>query len=127
MRTWIGVGILVLLLGIGIFFTAYTADTQNRIAQTLFESREAAAVGQWERAAGKCYQARALWEKHQTLTATVVDHEPMEEVDALASDDCDSVLLFFGVGNHGGGPTIENLNSVRKLQQLRQRTQKELF
>ena len=83
MRTWIGVGILVLLLGIGIFFTAYTADTQNRIAQTLFESREAAAVGQWERAAGKCYQARALWEKHQKLTATVVDHEPMEEVDAL--------------------------------------------
>ena len=59
MRTWIGVGILVLLLGIGIFFTAYTADTQNRIAQTLFESREAAAVGQWEKAAGKCYQARA--------------------------------------------------------------------
>ena len=41
----------------------------------------------------------------------------MEEVDALASDDCDSVLLFFGVGNHGGGPTIENLKSIRALQE----------
>ena len=83
MRTWIGVGILVLLLGIGIFPTIYTADTQDRLAQILAESRESAAVGQWEKAAGKCYQARALWEKHQKATAAVVDHEPMEEVEAL--------------------------------------------
>ena len=83
MRTWIGAGILVLLLGIGIFFTFYTAETQEQIAQTLSESREAAAVGHWEKAAGKCFQARSLWEKHQKATAAVVDHEPMEEVEAL--------------------------------------------
>ena len=83
MRTWIGVGILVLLLGIGIFFTAYTANTQDRVAGILAESREAAAVGQWEKAAGKCYQARTLWETHRKTTAAVVDHEPMEEVESL--------------------------------------------
>lgn len=83
MRTWIGVGILVLLLGIGIFLTFYTADIQDRVAQILSESREAAAVGQWEKAAGRCFQARALWEKHQKSTAAIVDHEPMEEVEAL--------------------------------------------
>lgn len=82
-RTWIGVGILVLLLGIGIFFTFYTANTQDQVAQILAESRDAAAVGQWEKAAGKCYQARTFWKKHQKITATVVDHEPMEEAEAL--------------------------------------------
>ena len=84
-RTWIGVGILLLLLGVGIFLTAYTAETQEQLAQILEDSRQAAAVGQWEKAAGKCYQARALWEKHQKATATVVDHEPMEEVESLFS------------------------------------------
>ncbi len=56
------------------------------------------------------------------LKENVVDaeamYERMLEVDELASDDCDSALLFFGVGNHGGGPTIENLKSIEKLKQL---------
>ena len=56
------------------------------------------------------------------LKENVVDadalYERMLEVDELASDDCDSALLFFGVGNHGGGPTIENLKSIRKLKEL---------
>ena len=55
------------------------------------------------------------------LKENVVDaealYERMLEVDALASDDCDSAFLFFGVGNHGGGPTIENLKSIRQLKQ----------
>jgi len=55
------------------------------------------------------------------LLENVVDAEAlynrMEEVDALASDDCDSVMLFFGVGNHGGGPTIENLKSIRQIKE----------
>lgn len=56
------------------------------------------------------------------LKENVVDadalYERMLEVDDLASDDCDSALLFFGVGNHGGGPTIENLKSIRKLKEM---------
>ena len=56
------------------------------------------------------------------LKENVVDadalYERMLEVDELASDDCDSAMLFFGVGNHGGGPTIENLKSIRKLKEL---------
>ena len=53
------------------------------------------------------------------LKENVVDaealYERMLEVDELASGDCDSAFLFFGVGNHGGGPTIENLKSIRAL------------
>ncbi len=29
----------------------------------------------------------------------------------------DTMTCFYGVGNHGGGPTIENLNSIRRLNQ----------
>ena len=83
MRTWIGIGILVVLLLIGIFVTLYTADAQDRIAQVLSESRESAAVGQWEKAAGKYFQARERWEKHRKSIASIVDHEPMEEADSL--------------------------------------------
>ncbi len=28
----------------------------------------------------------------------------------------DSLMCFYGVGNHGGGPTVENIESIRKLQ-----------
>ena len=83
MRTWIGIIILVLLLGIGIFLTFYTAKVQDQVALILSESREAAAVGQWEKAAGKCFHARCLWEKHQKATAAIVDHEPMVELVSL--------------------------------------------
>ena len=83
MRTWIGIVLLILLLAVGICLTVYTAKTQDQIAGLLAQSREAAAVGRWEKAAGKCYQARALWEKHQKATAAMVDHEPMEEVEGL--------------------------------------------
>jgi alpha-mannosidase len=55
------------------------------------------------------------------LKENVVDAEAMWErmleVDELASDDCDSAMLFFGVGNHGGGPTIENLKSIRQIKE----------
>ena len=55
------------------------------------------------------------------LRENVVDADEllfrMQEVDDLASDDCDSALLFFGVGNHGGGPTTQNLKSIRQLKE----------
>ncbi len=53
------------------------------------------------------------------LKENAVDAEEMyfrmQEVDELASSDCDSAFVFFGVGNHGGGPTIENLKSIRQI------------
>ena len=40
----------------------------------------------------------------------------MEQVDAQASEDCDSTFFFYGVGNHGGGPTKKNIESILELQ-----------
>lgn len=44
-------------------------------------------------------------------------YKRMEEVNDLAGEDCDSSFVFFGVGNHGGGPTIRNLKAIRQIKQ----------
>ena len=80
-RLWIGVGLLVTLLILGILVTCYTDSVQNRIADTVKQAAAQAEIGQWEKAAGTLHQAKALWHHH--LTAAVVDHEPMEEAESL--------------------------------------------
>lgn len=82
-RLWIGVGLLILLLLLGILTTVFAARHQEQISQTLAEARNAAEVGQWEKAAGACFRAKALWESRHHLTASIADHEPMEEVESL--------------------------------------------
>lgn len=36
---------------------------------------------------------------------------------ALLDDAVPSLMLFYGVGNHGGGPTIKNINTLHALQE----------
>jgi alpha-mannosidase len=42
--------------------------------------------------------------------------EPGEKAEHGANNQCPELMLFYGVGNHGGGPTISNLNNIRDLQ-----------
>ena len=62
---------------------------------------------------------RALVDSKGNLKENVVDADAlmqrMQEVDNLAGDDCDSAFAFFGVGNHGGGPTSNNLRAIRQI------------
>jgi len=44
-------------------------------------------------------------------------YKRMMEIDELASEDCDSAFCFYGVGNHGGGPTRTNLESIREIKE----------
>ena len=46
----------------------------------------------------------------------------MAEVDAKAATDLDEALLFYGVGNHGGGPTIKNLTLIEEHKKQRPET-----
>ena len=85
MRTWIGTGILILLLVLGIFVTLYSDKIPEQMRTLLADARAAAAVGQWEKSAGICFQAKALWKKHQTRLAALVDHEPLEEIEQMFS------------------------------------------
>ena len=42
----------------------------------------------------------------------------MNEVDTKAATDLDEALMFYGVGNHGGGPTIQNLKLIEEYKKL---------
>jgi len=41
----------------------------------------------------------------------------MDMIDEMASDNWDSAFFFYGVGNHGGGPTKKNIENLRILRE----------
>ena len=84
-RLWIGVIILVLLLGAGIGTTVFAVRTHNSISQKLAQASEAALRGKWEEACSVSLDAKKQWEAMRHGTAAIADHEPMEEIDDLFS------------------------------------------
>ncbi len=82
-RLWLGLCILAVLLGLG-GVTTYGMDRIcTPIADKLSSAAELVQNEQWEQASALSYQARQRWEQWHDLTASVTDHDPMEEVDAL--------------------------------------------
>ena len=82
-RLWLGVAILLVLLGTGIGTTCFALHTQNGISQTLEHASEAALRGKWQEASNYSLKAKADWESCRRITASISDHEPMEEIDDL--------------------------------------------
>ena len=84
-RLWIGVVLLIALLGIGIGTTFFAVHTHRNISQNLKEASEAALRGKWEEACTLSLDAKNQWESMRHGTAAIADHEPMEEIDDLFS------------------------------------------
>lgn len=82
-RLWIGIIILVLLLGAGIGTTVFAVRAQGNISQELANASEAALRGKWEEACTFSLNAKKQWESLRHGTAAIADHEPMEEIDNL--------------------------------------------
>lgn len=84
-RLWIGVILLVVLLGIGlgllwgscVFFKDFCNDLEQ--ADTL------ALAGNWPAAREKAAKSQALWEQFHDFWSSFTDHEPMEQVENLFS------------------------------------------
>lgn len=84
-RLWIGVIILVILLGAGIGTTVFAVRTHTSISQELAQAAEAALRGKWKEASTRSLHAKEQWEAYRHGTAAIADHEPMEEIDDLFS------------------------------------------
>lgn len=82
-RFWLGIGILAALLAVSIAVTAGMGKVHDDIAEDLESARAAAGADEWEKAAFLIRTAAEDWQKWRRLTASVADHEPMEEVDSL--------------------------------------------
>jgi sensor c-di-GMP phosphodiesterase-like protein len=84
-RLWIGITILSLLLAVGIGTTIFATSTQQEISQTLSQASELALEGKWQEAKNLSQNAKQKWERYRKATASIADHEPMEEIDDLFS------------------------------------------
>lgn len=87
---WIGLALLALLLGAGIFATAGMAWICDPLSQDLSQAAHMAQAGEWAQAISLADRAHSRWMKFRPLCASVTNHEPMEEVDMLL----DSLDIF---------------------------------
>lgn len=82
-RLWLGVVLLILLLLLGLWVSAATADIHCPLSESLHQASEAALRGDWETAEACAQDASARWGRTWQLTASVADHTPMDEIDSL--------------------------------------------
>lgn len=84
-RFYLGAGILVLLLALGIFNGHWVEQSNHQVARYLIRAEEAAQSGNGEDALALAQQAQALWKKTWNRIAVVADHTAMDEIDGLFS------------------------------------------
>ena len=84
-RLWIGIGILVILLAMGIGLLWGSGMFFEELSQEVEQAGELALSGNWEAAAKKASQSKARWEQWRKFWASFTDHEPVEQMQALFS------------------------------------------
>ena len=80
---WLGLGLLVAMLVSGIWVTGKMERIHEPAAAKLRQAAQYALAEDWESTGQITKQARKSWEENRRLTAAIVNHEPMDEIDAL--------------------------------------------
>ena len=81
-RSWIGAGLLLLLLLGGILSTRAMDRIHGPMAQELKAAGEQALSGNWEEAIALSREVSRSWQRSEILRACFSDHAPMEQIDA---------------------------------------------
>ena len=82
-RFWLGVCLLAVFLGLGLWVGHAMESTHEAVAQTLDEATQQTLSGDLEKGKTLAQQAFADWERNWHGVASVADHEPMDEIDGL--------------------------------------------
>ena len=85
-RGWLGVGILIFFLVLGFATTSVMDDAHTTTEKMLSLAAEKVLAGDFQGAVTLGFEAKSRWEKHWNGTATVADHAPMDDVDALFAE-----------------------------------------
>lgn len=85
-RLWVGVGLLLILLGVGIFTAVAMRCAHEPVSRQLSQAAQAALAEDWGKAEKLSKAAKEQWQQHWRDTASVADHEPMEEIDSLFAE-----------------------------------------
>ena len=85
-RGWFGLAILIVFLILG-FVTAGVMDNAHLPTESLLaQAAEKTLAGDFEEAVALGQRAKTRWDRHWNGTATVADHAPMDDVDALFAE-----------------------------------------
>lgn len=86
MRIWLGVGILVLFLILGLATSTIMENAHLPTCEMLEQAVEKTAKGDFDGAVNLGMAAKRRWDRHWNGTASVADHSPMDDVDALFAE-----------------------------------------
>ena len=81
-RMWLGIGLLGLFLGLGLWSGHAMERLHDPIAHQLEQAAETALQGDLSSALEIAELARKTWDSKWHSTAVVADHAPMDEIDA---------------------------------------------
>ena len=79
-RIWIGVGVLLALLAVGIVVMQLTDRQLGTVSETLKQASEAE---NWDEAVSLARNAQKEWKKQWHLMAALADHTDMDTIDGL--------------------------------------------
>ena len=82
-RSWIGLGILLVLLAAGLLVSWGMGRLHDPIARELEQAASHALNDDWDRAIPAAAAAKTHWDSSHHFAACFAAHTPMEEVDAL--------------------------------------------
>lgn len=81
-RSWIGFGLLLVILVISLLATALMTRIHEEVALELKQSAQCALLGDWDNVQLFLTRAERRWTKQAHIRACLMDHTPAEEMDA---------------------------------------------
>lgn len=82
-RLWIGIGLLMTILVLGLWTSAWMSQTHTAISEDLTSSAQAAQSGQWDRADAFAQDAGESWHDNWHFSAALADHTVLDGIDGL--------------------------------------------
>lgn len=79
---WFGVGLLAVLLVVSLALGGVLEDAHQPSAKDLEKAAEAAMDENWALASALQARAKKQWQKHRNLSAVLVNHEPLQQIEA---------------------------------------------
>lgn len=85
-RFWLGLAILTILLGLGIWSQLWMDSLHSPCAAILEQAAQEALGENWSQAIAYAQQASDRWKHNKRIVSSFADHTPMDEVDMLLAE-----------------------------------------
>ncbi len=82
-RSWLGFGLLLVLMVLGLVVTFLMTEIHDPISADLKQAGACVLLGDWDNGEKFFQEANSAWEKWSHFRTCFADHTPTEEIDAL--------------------------------------------